>query len=65
VIANIPDITDGLEGPITTADGVFDPLIRRTRVHKVIQNPPTYWSVGAAIFQGITTQSSRKFGHGS
>lgn len=65
VYANIPDILTGLAQTVLATAVDYVPVIRRTRVHKVAQNPPTFWSFGSAIFLGVTTQSSRKFGHGS
>lgn len=64
VTANAPTIEAALSADLTVGDETWEPLIRRTRVHKVVQNPPTYWIMGPAVFTGITTQSSRKYGHG-
>lgn len=65
VEANVPTIEAALTTEPVTEDDTLIPLVRRTRVHKVIQNPPTYWTVGSALYEGITTQNSRKFGHGA
>lgn len=64
VSANLPAIQAALAADLTVGDETWTPLIRRTRVHKVVQNPPTYWNQGSVVFGGITTQSSRKYGHG-
>lgn len=64
VTANLPTIQAGLAADLTVGDETWTPLIRRTRVHKVVQLPPTYWNQGNVVFGGITTQSSRKYGHG-
>lgn len=48
-----------------TVDAVeFFPVIRRTRVHRAPQIPPSYWDISGIVYSKIGTQNSRKFGHG-
>lgn len=42
----------------------FGPVIRRTKVNHVTQNPPTFYTCSGAVYSKIGSQNSRKFGHG-
>jgi len=42
----------------------FGPVIRRTKVNHVTQNPPVYYTCSGAQYSRVGSQNSRKFGHG-
>lgn len=63
-LANLNVVADKLENSVTlTADEWF-PVIKRTRVAKITQNPPVYYDTSSVIYSKVGSQNSRKFGHG-
>ena len=64
ILSGLAAMAAGLNVAIDTTTDEWSPVIRRTRVNKVIQNPPVYYSFIGATYSRIGTQNSRKFGHG-
>jgi hypothetical protein len=62
--ANLTTVASGMESTLTVETFDVVPVIRRTRVAKLVQNPPKYYTIGGVVYSKIGTQNSRKYGHG-
>ena len=63
-LAELVLVADDLETVISGPTDVWVPVIRRTRVDRVVQIPPKYYDIGGVQYSRIGSQNSRKFGHG-
>lgn len=64
ISASLQSVATALAADLTPGVQTWFPLIRRTRVNRVPQNPPVYYEFDNAAYSKIGTQNSRKFGHG-
>lgn len=63
-LPNLAVVATALGADFNNGIEVWTPVIRRTRVNKVIQSPPKYFSISSAIYSRVGSQNSRKYGHG-
>jgi hypothetical protein len=57
-------VSAGLSANLEVGEDAYPPCIRRTKIHRVPQNPPKFYTMSGATYSKIGTQNSRKFGHG-
>jgi len=64
IAASLQVVALDLGAALGTGTASWFPVIRRTRVNRVPQNPPVYYTFIGGAYAKIGTQNSRKFGHG-
>lgn len=63
-VTNGPALALALNASITDGTTDYNPVIQREQIHGVPQHPPVHYSVSSVKFAGITSQNTRKYGHG-
>jgi len=63
-LGDLAALASAMGAPISTINDDWEPVIKRTRVNKVTQNPPKYYGFSTVAYAKVGSQNSRKFGHG-
>jgi hypothetical protein len=64
ISASLGTMAAAIGQSVLSGDAAWIPVIRRTRVHRVPQHPPVYYTFGNCTYAKIGSQNSRKFGRG-
>jgi len=61
---NLDIVADKLDNDLTVGAETWSPVIRRTRVNKVVLPFPKFYTISTVQYSKIGSQNSRKYGHG-